>query len=69
MAKKIETVRVNLNIPKQLLADLDEYAYELNINRTAALTMLLSQGIKGNKIIQTVIDQKHANANFEQASF
>lgn len=69
MAKKVETVRVNLNVPKQLLADLDEYAYELNINRTSAITMLLSQGIKGNKIIQKVIEEKRANAQFEQSSF
>lgn len=40
--KNAEVVRLNTNVPTSLMKKLDSYAAELNINRTAALAVVLS---------------------------
>jgi metal-responsive CopG/Arc/MetJ family transcriptional regulator len=46
---KVETSRMVMNIPTELLAQLDEYASKMNINRTSAVCVLLSQSLNGQK--------------------
>lgn len=46
---KVETSRMVMNIPVDLLNQLDEYARKMNINRTSAVCVLLSQSLNGQK--------------------
>lgn len=46
---KVETSRMVMNIPVDLLNQLDEYASKMNINRTSAVCVLLSQALNGQK--------------------
>lgn len=39
---KNEVVRLNVNVPVALVEKLDTYAESMNINRTAALSVILS---------------------------
>lgn len=47
MAKDITRVTVNLN--SELVNQVDKYAEEMNINRTAAVAVLLSQAVNSQK--------------------
>lgn len=46
---KVETSRMVMNIPVDLLSQLDEYASKMNINRTSAVCVLLSQSLSSQK--------------------
>lgn len=46
---KVETSRMVMNIPTELLTQLDEYASKMNINRTSAVCVLLSQALDSQK--------------------
>ena len=46
---KVETSRMVMNIPVELLSQLDEYASKMNINRTSAVCGLLSQALGSQK--------------------
>lgn len=46
---KVETSRMVMNIPVELLSQLDEYASKMNINRTSAVCVLLSQALNSQK--------------------
>lgn len=48
---KVETSRMVMNIPVDLLSQLDEYASKMNINRTSAVCVLLSQSLSSQKAI------------------
>lgn len=43
---KVETSRVTVNMPVGLLSEVDKYAESMNINRTSAISVLLSQAIQ-----------------------
>lgn len=47
MAK--EVTRVTFNLPKGLVDDVDAYGESMNINRTSAVSVLLSQALKAQK--------------------
>ena len=47
MAK--EVTRVTFNLPKVLVDDVDAYGESMNINRTSAVSVLLSQALKAQK--------------------
>jgi metal-responsive CopG/Arc/MetJ family transcriptional regulator len=47
MAKDITRVTVNLN--SELVNQVDKYAEDMNINRTAAVAVLLSQAVNNQK--------------------
>lgn len=47
MAKDITRVTVNLN--SELVNHVDKYAEDMNINRTAAVAVLLSQAVNSQK--------------------
>ena len=46
---KVETSRMVMIIPVDLLIQLDEYASKMNINRTSAVCVLLSQSLSSQK--------------------
>ena len=46
---KVETSRTVMNMPVELLSQLDEYASKMNINRTSAVCVLLSQSLNSQK--------------------
>ena len=46
---KVETSRMVMNITVDLLNQLDEYASKMNINRTSAVCVLLSQSLSSQK--------------------
>lgn len=50
MAKK-EIMRLNINVPQDLIDRVDEYADNLSINRTSAVCVLLSQALDGQKVV------------------
>lgn len=42
---KMETVRLNINISKELIDKVDDYADRMAINRTSAVAVLLSNAL------------------------
>ena len=52
MAK--EVTRVTFNLPKGLVDDVDAYGESMNINRTSAVSVLLSQALKAQKSIDDI---------------
>lgn len=49
-----EVKRLSINLPSLLIEKLDSYAKELNINRTAALTVALSLFFREQDALQTL---------------
>ena len=47
MAK--DTTRVTVNLNSELVNQVDKYAEDMNINRTAAVAVLLSQAVNSQK--------------------
>lgn len=47
--EKVETTRMIMNIPVELLGQVDEYARKMNVNRTSAVCVLLSQSLNSQK--------------------
>lgn len=54
MAKNITRVTVNLN--SELVEQVDKYADDMNINRTAAVAVLLSQAVNSQKAMSDIGD-------------
>lgn len=52
MAK--EVTRVTFNLPKGLVDDVDAYGESMNINRTSAVSVLLSQALKAQKSMEDI---------------
>ena len=51
---RVETFRVNVNMPTDLLVQLDDYADKMNINRTSAICVLLSQALGSQKAMNDI---------------
>ena len=51
-----ELKRLNINMPVELIAELDEYADKINVNRTAAINMLVSTALE-QKNAMSVMDE------------
>ena len=49
MKKKTDTAKLILNVPRKLLEQLDVYASDMNITRTSAVCVLLSQSLGSQK--------------------
>lgn len=47
--EKVETYRINLNMPCNLAYKVDEYARKMNINRTSAICVLLNLALDSQK--------------------
>lgn len=48
--------RINLNLDEELLSQLDDYANQMHITRSSAISVLLSQLFQGQKTMQTMGD-------------
>ena len=48
---RVETTRMGMNIPTELMDKLDEYADRMNISRTSAVCVLLSQALNSQKAL------------------
>ena len=44
-----ETVRINMNMPIELVTRLDNYAASMNINRTSAICVLINTALESRK--------------------
>lgn len=53
---KPELRRVGLNLPVDLVAKIDDYADSLSLNRTTAMTVLLSTSLQQNDAILKIGD-------------
>lgn len=51
-----EIKRVNVNLPNDLIDQVDGYATRMNINRTSAICVLLSQALKQEEAISRFPD-------------
>lgn len=51
-----EIKRVNVNLPNDLIDQVDSYAARMNINRTSAICVLLSQALKQEEVISRFPD-------------
>lgn len=47
--ERVETNRINLNMPCDLAYRVDEYASKMNINRTSAICVLLNMALDSQK--------------------
>lgn len=52
MAKELE--RLNVNIPTDLMRRVEDYADRYCINKTSAVTMLLSQSLEASKAMTSI---------------
>ena len=52
--QKVETNRINLNIPCDLSNRVDEYASKMNINRTSAICVLLNLALDSQKAMNDI---------------
>ena len=48
---RVETTRMGMNIPTELMDKLDEYTDRMNISRTSAVCVLLSQALDSQKAV------------------
>ncbi len=53
---RVETTRIGMNIPTELIEKLDEYADRMNINRTSAVCVLLSQSLDSQKAMNSLAE-------------
>lgn len=53
MAKK-ETMRLNINVPVELMDRVDSYADNMAINRTSAVAVLLSMALDSQKAMNSL---------------
>ena len=51
---KVETIRINLNMPCDLTNRLDEYASKMNINRTSAICVLLNLALDSQDAVKVM---------------
>ena len=49
--KNFETTKLLMNISKSLIDRVDEYAMGMNINRTSAISVLLTQALDNQKAL------------------
>lgn len=54
MSNDSDLARVSINIPKEMLLQIDDYAAKLNINRTSSIKVLLSTAITGLTAMETL---------------
>lgn len=47
--QKVENIRVNVNIPRDILEQVDVYAKSMGINRSSAVRVLISQSLANQK--------------------
>ena len=52
--ERVETNRINLNMPCDLAYRVDEYASKMNINRTSAICVLLNMALDSQKAMSTL---------------
>jgi metal-responsive CopG/Arc/MetJ family transcriptional regulator len=60
---KNEVKRLSINLPSSLLDKLDSYADELNVNRTAALSVALSTFFKEQETMHVLKELADASKN------
>ena len=46
---RVETVRFGMNMPAELMKKLDDYADRMNISKSSAVCVLLSQALNSQK--------------------
>lgn len=46
---RVETVRFGMNMPAELMKQLDDYADRMNISKSSAVCVLLSQALNSQK--------------------
>lgn len=68
LMEKVETSRINLNMPCDLVYRVDEYARNMNINRTSAICVLFNLALDGQKAYKKAIDDFIEKMN-EQSEF
>ena len=54
--KKPETGRLNVNLSKSLLDNLDKFAEQNNINRTSAVAIAISTFLRENEAMEALKD-------------
>lgn len=52
MGNNKESVRVNFNLRANILAQVDQYAESVGLNRTSAISVLLTQALNQQKTMQ-----------------
>lgn len=55
-------VKFNLNFPDELMEQVVEYGKSLNVNRTAAITILVTRGLQAEQsisLINKIFDEKN----------
>jgi len=58
MAKELQ--RLNINMPVELIAEVDKYADKINVNRTATINMLVSTALEQKNamsVMNTLLDK------------
>ena len=53
---RVETVRFGMNMPTELMKQLDDYANRMNISKSSAVCVLLSQALNSQKAMNNLED-------------
>lgn len=59
-------MRLNMNVPDDLLKQIDEQAENLKINRTAYIVMSMAQKVQADKVMNAMPDLKQAIFEIEK---
>lgn len=62
-----ELKRLNTNMPVELVARIDEYAENMNVNRTAAINMLVSTALEQKKAMSMMDEMLTKLTELEKA--
>lgn len=54
MAKKENTIRINVNMSKELLAAVDQYAEQWSISRSGAVCVMVSQYMEQSQAMRSL---------------
>lgn len=52
--ENISRTRISLNLPSDMVDKIDSYAKSMNINRTAAITVLCNQALEYSDIVSSL---------------
>lgn len=53
---RVETTRLGINMPTELMKRLEDYASRMNISKTSAVCVLISQALDNQKVIDSMSD-------------
>ena len=65
---KNSLVRININIPEQLLLDIKDFACSMGLNTTSAINVLLKRALEETEVLNKLPDMMTAIAELQKTA-